>query len=426
MSKLYYNYEYILISENANAKYFAYNRITHKTFYCNRDMFTLLKAISNKSFVSSDDLDEYGDEFTKDFLEKKILTLKFKYSKCQCVREINQNEYVKRIFLEVSKKCNLNCLHCYANASKNEEDILSRQDIYNLIDQAALMGAYVFQITGGEPFLREDINDILEYLWHKGFMIVIYSNLTCINDDNFTNIVKYGIQLYVSLDFANEKKHDVFRGKEGAFQQTITNIKRLHDFTNNISINLVVNNKTDEELNELINFIKYDLKLDYTTDIIQPMGRAQNNYQISEHTIDTYAYLSFISNKDLSCDVINNLKYDRDDLKAYVCNVGKDFIFVNSKGDVELCPVLGKDSSSNFLFGNIKEMKLSDIWESTKRKKFRRLNCKFADICPKGKDCGGSCRAKAYNIGGDVWGPDPIMCAIYGINQKELNDKANI
>lgn len=362
----------------------------------------------------------YEASLIEDLKGKKFIISYPTPCKCSNIRIMNKEFPLKRVFLEISKKCNLYCQHCYANASGKEEDSLSYEKICSLIDEAAELGAYTFQITGGEPFLREDINDIIRYLWKKGFLITVYSNLTVLSEENLKTIVECAVHVNTSLDYADADKHDQFRGKRNAFEETIANIKKVKSKTDNIAVNIVVNNKTDEEINKLINFIKFDLKLNYHADVIKPIGRGKD-YKLTQHDIEAYVYANYICSTEELCHISSGFGIQKDLVYGYNCNAGKDFIFVNCAGECSLCPTLTLAQSQEFYFGNILNTSLYDIWASQKRVSFSNLNCKHIDTCPKASQCKGSCRSKAYEVNKNVFDPDLIMCKIYDIDVDKLS-----
>src|SRR3989337_2358598 len=75
------------------------------------------------------------------------------------------------VHLELTRRCNLRCKHCYLPISKHPGDApeLAFSSVKQIIDELHSAGCLFISLTGGEVFTRPDITSILEYLWKKGF-----------------------------------------------------------------------------------------------------------------------------------------------------------------------------------------------------------------------------------------------------------------
>ena len=90
-----------------------------------------------------------------------------------------------RVMLELTYRCNFKCKHCYIPKSykKKFRRELNTRQIFSILDQLQELGCLYLGFTGGEPFLRKDIFDILWYAKRKGFQIIIYTNGSLIDKD---------------------------------------------------------------------------------------------------------------------------------------------------------------------------------------------------------------------------------------------------
>jgi radical SAM protein with 4Fe4S-binding SPASM domain len=97
--------------------------------------------------------------------------------------------------LEVTARCNFACPHCYINLPAGdtlaEKMELSLQEIREIVDEAASLGALWCLITGGEPLLREDFFDIYLYLRGKGLLVSIFTNGSLVTADHVKLFKKY-------------------------------------------------------------------------------------------------------------------------------------------------------------------------------------------------------------------------------------------
>ena len=119
----------------------------------------------------------------------------------------------------ITKRCNLKCIHCYAHAKATPADNeLTTEEGKALIDDLAAFGAPVILFSGGEPLMREDLPELAEYAVSKGMRAVISTNGTLITPEVARKLKEIGLSYVgISLD-GMEKTHDHFRGQKGSFQ----------------------------------------------------------------------------------------------------------------------------------------------------------------------------------------------------------------
>lgn len=96
--------------------------------------------------------------------------------------------------IELTAKCNLNCVHCYAQCDRNHKD-MSTEEIKNIIDILVERGLLEVFFTGGEVFIREDFEEIYIYTKKKGVSVVILSNITLLNQHLIELFTIYPVQL---------------------------------------------------------------------------------------------------------------------------------------------------------------------------------------------------------------------------------------
>ena len=271
---LWYNNKFSIIQTKEDNKCFIFNKITEEKEYINIDLFELLCRLNN-IYCLEEDIKNYLFEIgiLETLIEKEIL---INQPSCESDNVFVQtSEKLDRLFLEVSKKCNLRCKHCYNESSFSLNDGLSTEDITNLITHAKSCGCYIFQITGGEPLIRKDIQEILERIGEKGFKITIFTNLTYLPTKLIVQLKKYHIKIVTGIDFFDSVKHDEFRGKQGALKATLKNVKKLKENGIEVRVNMMIDGKSDSELERLINYLKCDLKVSYIADVIIPTGRGK-------------------------------------------------------------------------------------------------------------------------------------------------------
>ena len=126
--------------------------------------------------------------------------------------------------------CNLRCKHCLVSAGAKLKEEMSTSEMIKLVDDAVELGVKRIYITGGEPFIKEDIFEIIEYITReKELELIVLSNATLFDDKKIAkleNLKGPKLILQVSLEGPDAEIHDNLRG-EGSFDKTVDGIKRL-------------------------------------------------------------------------------------------------------------------------------------------------------------------------------------------------------
>ena len=160
---------------------------------------------------------------------------------------------LRMIAWEVTRSCNLNCVHCRAAAERGPyPGELSREEALALIDEIAAFSRPVVILTGGEPLLREDIYELASYGTQKGLRMVMAPNGTLLDAEKAARLKASGIQrVSISLDGATAESHDRFRQVEGAFSGALRGIEFLKQAGLEFQINTTVSRKNSQELPKL-------------------------------------------------------------------------------------------------------------------------------------------------------------------------------
>jgi MoaA/NifB/PqqE/SkfB family radical SAM enzyme len=288
-----------------------------------------------------------------------------------------------KIFLEITKRCNLHCIHCSNNSGEQSGKELSIEDIEKTLIEIDKMGVFEVGINGGEPLCHPNFFDIVNIIKKYGFPIYLNTNgvysqsvLERLSDVKIDKIK-------ISVD-GLKKSHDYIRGK-GSFDKTISNIRFLKKMNNDIQINFTANriNKKDIiSVIELSDSLNCPLK-------IAPMiivGRAKNlildklsikECQKIKKQIDTFCIKNNISIKiDIASDFIADNCKDITSNYHYQftkCGIRLMFMSIASDGNVYNT---GKqtDFSEEYFLGSQKDKMISKLWEEAKLKNKAIIN----------------------------------------------------
>jgi radical SAM protein with 4Fe4S-binding SPASM domain len=168
-------------------------------------------------------------------------------------------KYMPRlIFWEVTKGCNLRCVHCRATATElaSPSDLPTDQAL-NIIDQIAAFGNPILVLSGGEPLYRPDIFQLAKYATDKGLRVALATNGTLVTKDVAEKIVEAGVKrVSISLDGSNSETHDTFRGIPGAFDAAIYGFRNLKELGMPVQINMTIARHNAVELPKVLELVR--------------------------------------------------------------------------------------------------------------------------------------------------------------------------
>jgi MoaA/NifB/PqqE/SkfB family radical SAM enzyme len=168
------------------------------------------------------------------------------------------------IILDISHRCNLQCNICEIRKDKSIKEY-TLKEVNNIVSQAIDWQVKEFALSGGEPLMREDIFEILDFIKEKKYHIGILTNGVILND-NFTKkllpyLIDGSLSLSISLDALTPGVHDEIRGVKGCFEKTsgafkeLSELKKKYPNINFNSISIILNENL-EELLDLAVFLK--------------------------------------------------------------------------------------------------------------------------------------------------------------------------
>jgi len=158
------------------------------------------------------------------------------------------------IFWEVTKGCNLRCIHCRATATElSSPSDLSTESVLRVIDQIATVSSPILVLSGGEPLFRRDIFQLARYGTDKGLRVALATNGTGVTPDIARKCVETGIKrVSISLDGSDAATHDAFRGIPGAFEAALRGFRNLKDVGMSVQINTTIARHNAHQLPQVL------------------------------------------------------------------------------------------------------------------------------------------------------------------------------
>lgn len=321
-------------------------------------------------------------------------------------------------YVEVTNTCNLHCIHCYKTAGAPLSNELDTQEWYSIIDELKELGIITVAVTGGEPFMREDIFDMLEYITQNAIGVTIFTNGTLLTPDIIKNLKEINLEkVVISIDGATKETHERIRGKN-TFDKTVETIAILIENGFKVRTNTVIYTENTTELEKLVDTLLGLGVHEMIFDRFMDTGRGEEHADLIPPLEIGKPISEQLKKFEKEAPQHFELKYTADigepGLHYSFCGIGTSMITVKANGDVVLCPVL---SDPEFTAGNVKDTPLKELW--LKSEIFRAFReCALDDTvcatCPHISECRGGCKARALQYYKTVCMPDPWMCATRG------------
>jgi len=162
------------------------------------------------------------------------------------------------IFWEVTKGCNLRCIHCRATATElSSPTDLPTTKALDIIDQIAAHSNPILVLSGGEPLYRSDIFQLARYATDKGLRVALATNGTLVTKEVARMIADSGVKrVSISLDGADALTHDSFRGIPGAFEAALHGLRNLQQVGMSVQINMTIARHNAEQLPRVLDLAR--------------------------------------------------------------------------------------------------------------------------------------------------------------------------
>lgn len=337
----------------------------------------------------------------------------------------------------VTRRCNLHCIHCYASSQDKEyADELTTKEGLALVDSLAEFGVPTILFSGGEPFIRIDLLQLIERAVQRGIRAVISTNGTLITRNLARKLKEVGVSYVgVSMD-GTQGTHDRFRGQRGAFEGALQGLKYCREAGVRTGLRFTLTKRNQQHLGDLFDLIEeediprfcvyhlayagrgsrlieedlthketrraIDLIFDRTMELHR-RGISKDVLTVDNHADAIYLYMRVMKEQPHRAeDVYQLLEWNGGN------GSGVAIAAIDNTGNVH-----ADQFWWHYSFGNVRQRAFGEIWTDTsdplmaglKNKKQmvkgRCAQCRYLNIC------GGNLRVRAEAYYGDVWAPDP-------------------
>ena len=340
----------------------------------------------------------------------------------------------------VTRACNLACRHCYANAKRTPApDELTTDEARTFLDDLATWTVPAVLISGGEPLARPDLLDLMSYGVDRGLRFTLSSNGTMIDREVAARLKAAGL-IYAGISIDGPKAlHDVQRCEAGSFDAAVDGLRNLAEASVRRGVRFTVTPGNLDGLSEVLALVLREHIERFCLYHLVPSGRGGNLYDITPaqrrevlHRVFVFAE-AFPQVEVLTVDnpsdgvALAHWLDERDPDRAararemLAWNAGArggpgvGIGCVDERGDVH-----PDQFSRHRTLGNIRELPLSEIWQTGRTEWLQLMRSEdrplapMCQACPDQALCGGGMRARAELATGDPWAADPSCSLALG------------
>lgn len=344
--------------------------------------------------------------------------------------DFNRSPFI--VIWEVTRACDLKCLHCRAEAQElpHPEELTTEQG-YRLLDEVRTFGQPLFIFTGGDPLKRRDIFDLIEHAKRIGLNPGMSpSGTPLLTQENLRRAAQAGIgTVSISIDAPDAASHDHFRGVPGSFMLSTEAARAVREEGMRLQINTTVSSFNLDMLDRMAQLVARLGAARWEVFYLVPTGRGNSLKQISGEDFERVSHWLFDQTRKMEAHitaveagfyrrvVLQRLAMEEDTSPAEVLeqsrtgngrflpkmNSGSGFVFISHLGEIYPSGFLPLST------GNVRRDSLVDVYRNhpvfqdlrnSDLLKGRCGQCQFRTVC------GGS-RSRAFAVTGDYLESDP-------------------
>lgn len=320
----------------------------------------------------------------------------------------------------LTRRCNLECAHCYISAGPHESATseLATAECLRIVDELlAVSPAPLIILSGGEPLLRNDLTEIASHASRRGATVVVGTNGTLLTDARIAELKAAGVRgVAVSIDSLRPAYHDRFRHGTGSLDDTVAALGRLRAQRLDFIVQTTVTKGNRGELERLVAWSADEGAVAFNCYFLVATGRGAGLSDLASAEYEAVLadlarwqkdyrgrlmvrakcaphFMRHVHQADPESPVLN---YETR------CPCGTQYCRITPDGKLTPCPYLPE------IAGDLRTQTFGDIWRSAPL--FQQLRegtlggkcgrCEYQKLC-------GGCRARAFALEGDVLAADP-------------------
>lgn len=354
------------------------------------------------------------------------------------------SRYIKNAHWAVTNFCNYKCKHCFISAPTTTRKGLDTDSCKMIIDKLEEFGIYNLSITGGEPFIRKDIIEIMQYAKSKGILLTgIFTNGSLLTPTHINAMLAIGLRPTFYISFDGWETHDWLRGVKGAREKAMEAIALLKKNHLPVHLTYMILKKNlklilqDLDSLAMLGVDKIRFGLMSSTGEWSKSGEAHNVSfkEVLEHIVKILPEI--IERKyPFSIDIAGIIMIEQYASKFRIpmdkgridnellnkipcCTCARNSLYINPTGCLTGCEILGElegehypniitaDADSLFCmshgYSKLANRSLGDLFQVNRDCQ----TCQYVTVCR------GGCRANAYFHSGNINGVDNNACTFF-------------
>jgi radical SAM protein with 4Fe4S-binding SPASM domain len=324
-----------------------------------------------------------------------------------------------QVSIEVTRRCPLECLHCYNNLPMGDMEAkqreLTKEEHFKMLDELVDMGCFWLLYTGGEIFARKDFLEIYTYAKKKGFLITLFTNGTIINEQIADYLVEWPpFAIEITLYGRTRETYEALTAVPGSYDRCLRGIHLLKERGLPLKLKTVATSINKHEVVAMRRFAEEELGVEFKMDgQINPRIDCSQSPLAVRLTPEEVVALDLHSAKDLSeyrrlakRDLENPPNLSQIET-VYSCGGGMNSFAINAYGEMSICTISQQETFS------VRQLGLSALWEgsirelrSQKRTQVTKcVQCRIQSMC-------GMCPANGELENGDRESPVDFLCHV--------------
>ena len=322
-----------------------------------------------------------------------------------------------QVSIEVTRRCPLECQHCYNNLPMGDQDARSREmtteEHFRMLDELVEMGCFWLLYTGGEIFARKDFLEIYTYAKQKGFLITLFTNGTLINEKIADYLVEWPpFAIEITLYGRTKETYEELTAIPGSYERCLRGIRLLRERGLPLKLKTVATSINKHEILAMKQFAEEELGVEFKCD-----GQVNPRIDCSQSPLavrlspeevvaldmqDPKAVIEYrrLAQRDL--DNPPNLSHGD---SVYFCGGGINSFAINARGEMGIC-VISQQETFDVRHSGLKhawEHSLSDLRTRKRKQVTKCLECKIQSLCS-------MCPANGELENGDRESPVSFLC----------------
>lgn len=304
-------------------------------------------------------------------------------------RAAKNNGSPLRVMFELTYRCNFSCQHCYVPQSYRKYNELKTKEVFSLLDQLRDIGCFYLGFTGGEPFTREDIIEILWYAKRCGFELIIYTNGSLINEKIASQLEQLRPnKVDITIPAISKDAFERISGVSGSRDKVFRAIDLLHKNGVDLGFKSCVLKENENEIEEIQDFAASLGALHRLDDMLSPsLDGSKEPYKYRGRLKDTLQATRKDNLEECDFESENLIPNTSDRTRItgnlFKCGVGVSQAAITPFGELKMCVMIDYPKYK-ILKGSLREAweKLKELVEKIKpHENYRCTECELEAYC---------------------------------------------